>query len=484
MSSGARDNLFAVNLSVPKMCEESLQELQATIQAFDNSFQFTWDAELTFMFASKYLKQAADKINEEKANLFRLQSQNIPALPDNNLKARVQQLEERENKVKSQENLINTEKIKLNLLQQEIEQEKYENTEEKKAIAANYQKLIEEKEKIQLQMQKLDEKYAEIKNLLSEIDNKSVPDTSLCSEKDLAMRYQDLDHQKSEFEKEKKSQLNNFLQIEAGLNERDENLEQKKHHLQLLAESLHKLKLELTSHHAKVSEEMSSQFILLQEQEKELDAKKQEMEATIEKLSEELKMVEKLKNSLKNQIPAESEILVDLNLQQKAEELQEREQRLKKTEQELQEKESKLQERAKFFDTTENLKNEMNKVQKLYQQMEEEYQTKEIALQVKIKEIEYREKAVLGMENSDVKVLNDLNEEIKNNLLKMNEDEQKLIKAQQFIINEKEELENSTKVLQGIFKELEVQRKKLIEDQMNFEVIREKFLNTVSEENL
>lgn len=476
---GKEKNLFTVNMPVPKMCEDSLQDLQHTIRTFDNSFQFTWDAELTLLFTTKYLKQAADKINEHKHNLSKVPHHTGPGIHENSLRARELELEDRENKIKSQEHIFNTERIGLDLIKQGLEEEKHQNNEEKKAIQANYHKLIEEKEKIQVQMKKLDEKYAEIKKLLSEIDHQRPTDLSLISDKDLAIRYQDLDRQKSDFEKEKQVQLNNFLKIEAGLNERDQNLEEKKHHLQLLAESLNKLKLELTQHHAKVSDEMDSQFILLQEQEKELDSKKKEMEETIQKLSEELKLVEKLKIALKSQAPAEMEILTDLDLQKKTEDLLQREIKLKKAEDELVLRGDRLNEKARFFESAENMKDELERVQMLYQDMESEYENREIASQTKARGLELREKLILNLENSDVSALQALSDEIKENLKKMDEDEQKLLRAQDFVMKEKEELGNSTKMLQGIFQELSIQRQKLMEDQLNLELEKEKFVDIV-----
>jgi len=478
---GKERNLFTVSMPVPKICEDSLQDLQHSIQTFDDSFQFTWDAELTILFTTKYLRQAADKINEHKHTLNKtLQPLPLgPSAHDNTLKAKELELQDRENRIRSQEHLFSTERIGLDLVKQGLEEEKHQNAEEKKAIQANYQKLIEEKEKIQVQMQKLDEKYAEIKKLLSEIDHQRPTDLSLISDKDLAIRYQDLERQKSDFEKEKQLQLSNFLKIEAGLSERDHNLEEKKHHLQLLAESLHKLKLELTQHHAKVSDEMDSQFVLLQEQEKELESKKKEMEATIDKLSEELKLVEKLKTALMSNVPAQMEILTDLDLQKKTEDLLEREIKVKKDEDELVEREKRLNEKARFFESAENMKDELERVQMLYQDMESEYENREIASQTKARGLELKEKLLLSMENSDTSALQALSDEIKENLKKMDEDEQKLLKAQDFVMKEKEELGNSTKMLQGIFQELTIQRQKLMEDQLSLELEKEKFVDIV-----
>ena len=474
-------NLFHMPFPVPKQCEDMLQDLHQTITQLDSCFHFSWDSELTLMFTSKYLKQAAEAIVHERSQTSNHPGTRLTAEAENALRARERLLNEKEARDQLNAQKLKAEENRLNDLKARLEEETKRNLEEKRGIEQSFAQLIEEKNRVAAQMKKLEERYSEIKGLLAEIEAKKTGfNSENVSEKDLVMRYQDFERIKTEFEKEKEVQITQFLKIEASLKERDANLELKKESLQQLANSLQKLKKELTSHHEKISEQMDSQFTQLQEQEKELKDKKLEMDVTLGKLNQELTEVEDLKKSLESsQRTVDYSQISDSDLQEKVKNLVQREELLHKLSQDLSEKEKQLEERAKYFDSVENLKDELDRVQKLYQDMENDFETREIQVASKSQALDLRERQIAALENSDPSSLLELNNEIKENIKKMQEDESKLLKAQDFVIKEKEELDKSTKMLQGIFQELTIQKKKLMEDQLNLELEKEKFVEVV-----
>ena len=433
------------------------------------------------MFTSKYLKQAAETIVNERNQISVQAKAGLPLDTDRKLRDREKELNEKEAKARNHAQLLKDEEKRLNELKVRLDEETRRNLEEKKGIEQSFVQLIEEKNRIADQMKKLEERYGEVKRLLAEIEAKKTGISSEnASEKDLVMRYQDFERTKHEFEKEKEVQITQFIKIEASLKERDANLELKKESLQQLANSLQKLKKELTSHHEKISEQMDSQFTQLQEQEKELKDKKVEMDVTLEKLNQELSEVEDLKKSLEStQRTVDYSQITDTDLQEKVKNLVEREELMDKLTKDLNEKEKQLEERAKYFDSVENLKEELERVQKLYQEMENDFEAREIQASAKSHSLDIRERQITAVENSDSSSLIELNNEIKENLKKMQEDEEKILKAQDFVIKEKEELDKSTKMLQGIFQELTIQKKKLMEDQLNLELEKEKFVEVV-----
>jgi chromosome segregation ATPase len=488
-TSPGSSNLFHQPFPIPRQCEDMLQDLQQSIIKLDSSFQFTWDSELTFLFASKYLKQAAEAVIRERSQLsssFRpgeslSNFSNLSGVSERHLLEKEKELNEREKKTQEAVQFLRAEEVRLNQLKKQLEDENVANEQNKKCIDDSFAELLEEKKKIAAQMKILDEKYNLIKSLMVEIDNKKAGlAAENFSDKDLVIRYQDLERQKNEFEKEKEIQINQFLKVEASLKERDNNLELKKGHLQELANNLQNLKIQLTTHHEKITEQMDSQFSQLQEQEKELKEKKLEMDETLEKLSNELSEVEALKQSLQTtQKTIDLSNLPESELREKIASLVEREEKMQKTLEEVLEKEKQLEERSKYFDSVENLKEELDRVQKLYQEMENDFETREIQASAKAHNLDLRERQVSATESSDSKSLLDLNNEIKQNLKKLEEDEAKLLKAQDFVIKEKEELDKSTKMLQNIFQELSIQKKKLMEDQLNLELEKEKFVEVV-----
>jgi hypothetical protein len=111
--------------------------------------------------------------------------------------------------------------------------------------------------------------------------------------------------------------------------------------------------------------------------------------------------------------------------------------------------------------------------------MESDFENRELTYQTKLKNLEYREKKTNALESRDLAGLSALNSEISLNLEKLEEEDAKVLKAQEFIVQEKEELDKSTKMLQGIFAELSGQRKKLMEDQIKLELEKEKFIEVV-----
>ena len=99
----------------------------------------------------------------------------------------------------------------------------------------------------------------------------------------------------------------------------------------------------------------------------------------------------------------------------------------------------------------ENLKEELERVQMLYQDMESDYENREIALQTKQKFLELRERKLVGLEANDKDEILKIGSEVEEKIKKLEEEEEKVSKAQEFVIKEKEELDKSASMLQNIF---------------------------------
>ena len=127
----------------------------------------------------------------------------------------------------------------------------------------------------------------------------------------------------------------------------------------------------------------------------------------------------------------------------------------------------------------ENLKEELERVQMLYQDMESDYENREIALQTKQKFLELRERKLVCLEANDKDEILKIGSEVEEKIKKLEEEEEKVSKAQEFVIKEKEELDKSASMLQNIFAELSVQRKNFLEDQLKLEMEKNKFIEVV-----
>lgn len=490
--------------AVSRRTEEIVLELQQDVKKIDEGFEVSWDHELSLIRATKAVKQAVEKILIEK-NALADPSEEIKRVNEahNQLKAYENILMEKEKLVLIRETELKNERIRLDLYRKDLADERLRINQDKAHIQLSFEKVIEEKDKVAIQMKKLNEKYSEIKQTLNDFEEKKT-ETSFKvdlgsienpSEKDLIEKYKELESQRLQFENEKELQLKKYLKIEENLKERDRNLETKKESLQELANSMQTLKQELNKHQQKISSEMDSQFYEVKEQEKELNLKKKELDDKIVKLNQELAQVELLKNSFETQNKKllleesklkasyskklEDNIIGNEEIQEKIETLVEKEKYLEDMINALKDQEKDLEERWKYLSSMENLKEELERVQMLYQDMDSDYENREIILQSKIKLLDLREQKILALETNDKDELFKINALINTQLQKLQEEDEKVSKAQEFILKEKEELDKSAVMLQNIFTELSVQRKTFLEDQLKLEMEKSNFIEVV-----
>jgi chromosome segregation ATPase len=304
----SKHSIFSHDLPLNQNTVDILQDLQSTFQLLDSSFTFTWDSELVFQFTSKFLKQISDK-------LFLQNSQNLQKSHQN-----PEDIQTLEKKLQTKEKLLKTEKIELDLQRQELEDEKHLILTEKESIKTSFQKLQQEKEIIQSQLEELNEKYSQIKTLVQEMKKPADPE-------DQAFKFNQLQQERENFEQEKARQMSQFLKLEKNMRERDENLEKKTKSLQVLAESLNKLKNDLEIQHQKANEEMESQFEKLKEQEIQFREKINKVDATLEVLISELAQVENIKSSLESSRKSD-EICSENEMKEKFEEIGKRKKEL------------------------------------------------------------------------------------------------------------------------------------------------------------
>lgn len=479
--------------AVTLRCEELLIGLEKDVKRLDENFEFISDQELSLIRASKFIKQAVDKIVGEREKTMQVSDSSLEAR-ENLVKNRENAVKELEKALVSKETELANERFRLDCYRKDLAEEKARVHQEKEQIEEGFNAVIQEKHNLSVQMKKLDDKYLEIKQALSSFDEEkgknNLMETGISHEKDLTERYKELERQTKEFELGKEMQMKNYLKIEENLKERDRNLEQKKESLQVLAVSLQTLKSELNKHHENVSLQMDSQFDEIKAQEDELKLKKNELDTTLLKLNKELAHVEALKNSLerakKGSAGEESENKKDFSknyseeIQLKMEMLLEKEAIIDEMTENLTAQEKDLEDRWKYLNSMENLKEELERVQMLYQDMESDYENREILLQMRAQNLEIREKKALAIEIGDLPSLQSLNLEISEKLEKLQEEDEKITKAQEFVITEKEELDKSALMLQKIFSELSTQRKKFLEDQLKLELEKDKFIEVVS----
>ena len=269
--------------AISRRCEELIIELEKDVKKLDNEFEFSLDQELSLIRASKFIKQAVDKVIYERKRIAEFQS--FTADPGNvqeHLKNRENTLKDREKILAEGESELKNERFRLDMYRKDLSDERTRINQEKQHIEASFESVLQEKNKLNVQMKKLDDKYIEIKEALSYFDEQknsekakssSLIESSIVNEKDLVEKYRELERQTRMFEQEKEAQLKNYIKIEENLKERDRNLEQKKESLQVLANSLQTLKSELNQHHENVSSQMDSQFLEIKAQENELKQK-------------------------------------------------------------------------------------------------------------------------------------------------------------------------------------------------------------------
>ena len=150
--------------AISQRCEELIIELEQDVKKLDNEFSFSWDQELSLIRASKCIKQAVEKILQEK-NIIKGQS-DIQKSPESSISL----FENSSKDLEDREKALKNERIRLDSYRKDLSDERDRINQEKIHIEESFERITEEKNNLNLQMKKLDEKYSEIKQALLEFE--------------------------------------------------------------------------------------------------------------------------------------------------------------------------------------------------------------------------------------------------------------------------------------------------------------------------
>lgn len=327
------DQLYHTSSSNKYRSQEIRDQLENEIKRLDKNFAFTYNEEISLMQSAKYIKQAVDKIVNERASLsshanrlqqskashyscescrngpsaieelkISLESQNKQFAAEMEkikktqcqLKRYESILRQKEKNLKDQEGHVNHEKSLIDKERDQFIIERENLLKERAENAKIVETINEEKLKLAKQMQTLDHKFIEIKAALSEMQKEPVQDNS-------AKEYEEFEQQKLEFLMECEEKADLITRAEESLNEKEKVLEEQQEELNHFSTSLNILKSEMEKQQEAQSQHLEKQSKNLQIEAKSLESKRKDIESTFKKLNDEIERVEIMKKALEDQ---------------------------------------------------------------------------------------------------------------------------------------------------------------------------------------
>ncbi|OMJ96002.1 hypothetical protein SteCoe_376 [Stentor coeruleus] len=464
-----------------------LESIEKDLKELDDSFAFQWDDELSMIYAAKCLKQATQKILQEKKD-----SHSLSKTQDNYdskyllLKKLETQLKIKEKNLHDSEKNLEQENVRLEQLSQKLFEENLKIKAEKTIIEESYAKINEENLKVGMQMKKLDEKYAEIIGALQNYDIKELAQTAINSSIYNKEGHQEFDISlKLELEK-KARRLEEF---EQELKERENRIKNTEYSQGELAEALQKTKKELKKLAKKQEDQIRNEALALSQKKLSMEAKERELDFKVSELNRELINIENMKNDLrdcKDKIINEQQdfkenysvkigelIKAHEMLGEKLKSIAEKEEKLDSSLNDAQKKHHELEEKDKILQKIEKPKEKFEKLRMEWEDMQSDYYERSLALEITEKSLKDKETVFLLSHSNDNEGLAAFHKEINLKIDFLHKEEQEMLRIQKFSAQLKEDNEITSSLLHKMHEDLIKQQDEFFEEQENLKKRKE-----------
>ncbi|CAG9321319.1 unnamed protein product [Blepharisma stoltei] len=481
-------------------------KLQNEINRLSKNFAFQKDDDLHVAKSLEYIKQAIDKIlieKEPKPNEdywtnnrnFENSKGKFDGIDELRANLRIQIIQakqESEKAVKMQqqlkryENILNQKESGLRDQEKLLYIDKEEIIKEKEAIKTktNHLELAKEEIKKKANQLEIDKELLEKEYEQLEKNRQNIKEFNKFEEKHYKEN-EDFEEMEREFllKCEEKSEL--IAKAEEDLSKREMALEKQHQELYLLSKSLQDLKDQIEQQQDFASKNLEEQHNRLQEETKSLNIKRSETEAAYKKLTEELKTVEKLKNTLLEQKEISDKeiekikekygqkICEALNMSNHAQEtvkiISEKEEYIDKIILEIEKEKSELNQRWKYVENLEMLKEDLERERMVFE--DKNALKRETGNEFNEKDTETL-KTNLQFINKRSQELEEISNMLEEKMQFIMQKENELKAVQEIIDNDREEIDSTSKLLKNIFTELNEQRE--MQEYENEKIAKEK----------
>lgn len=467
--------------------EMLLESVEKDLKELDDSFAFQWDDELSMIYAAKCLKQAAQKILQEKIFFHStIKTQENYESKFLQLKKLQTQLKTKEKNLQDSEKNLEQENIRLEQLSKKLFEENLKIKAEKTIIEESYVKINEENLKVGMQMKRLDEKYAEIIEALQNYDSKELARTTINS---------------SNYEKEGNQMFSTSLKLELekksrSLEEFEQELKERERHIKNtecsqreLAETLKKTKKELKKLAKKQEDQLRNETLALSQKKSSMEGKELELDFKVSELNKELINIENLKNDLrdcKEKVIYEQEIfkenysvriseLIKAHemLGERLKSIAEKEEKLNLSLNDVQKRNQELEKKDRILQKIEKPKEKFEKLRMEWEDMQSDYYERSQALEVAEKSLKDKEIAFLLLQSNDNEGLAAFHKEINLKIDFLHKEEQEMLRIQYFSAQLKEENELTSSLLHKMHEDLIKQQEEFFEEQENLKKRKE-----------